>query len=500
MQKGILILKILKSVYLMFVVVVFCTTHLIAGETGKISGRVTDKQTGENLLGVNIILIGTTMGAAADEEGRYYIINILPRTYELKASAIGYHSLTIKGIKVRSDLTTEVNIQLESTVIETPTITIVAEQKMVQKDITSTRKTVSRESMDELPGFENTSEIFKLQGGTILGVDPQNLQLTGGVQLQIRDQSVKDIHIRGGRGGEILFLIDGIPVTHPIYGGRSVLDLDVNAVDEVELLTGAFTAEYGQAQSGVVNITTRSGNENFTGGVEYRTDQLKLFGTSYNTDYLTFYMGGPEPFTRYLLPQLGISAPEKLFYFLSLNGSLTNTAYNNHRIRDDISFFGFNIKERQDNIFNITGKLSWEITPSFRAVLSYIGSFKDWSDFDWLWLYNPNNLPSYSRDNNNISVTFNHVLSPSTYYSINIGYLGVDLQGSLFGKNPSDYWRFYKNGQEYSYSQWKKFSNNYSFIPDSFKTEIKPPQIDPLTGFFDSQGYNSIWRDDNTKT
>lgn len=500
MQKRVLILKMLKRLNLVFLVLTFCSFYAFAGETGKLAGRVTDKQTGEALLGVNIILMGTTMGAAADEEGRYYILNIPPGTYELKASAIGFHTIIITDVGVKTDLTTEINIQMESTIIETPVVTVVAEQKMVQKDITSTRKTISRESMNQLPGVESTYDIFKLQAGTILGIDPQNLQLADGIQLQTRDQSVKDIHIRGGRGGEILFLIDGIPVTHPIYGGRSVLDLDVNAVDQIVLLTGAFNAEYGQAQSGVVNITTRSGSDVFTGGVEYRSDQLKVFSTTYNTDYLTLYLGGPEPITKYVLPQLGINIPGNLYYFLSLNGNITNTAYNNHRTREQINFFGFDITERQDNISNITGKLTWGITPSFRAVVSYIGSFKDWSDFDWLWLYNPDNLPSYSRDNNNLTLTFNHVLSRSTYYSLNFGYLGLNTKGALFGKNPSDYWRFSKDGQEYTYNEWKEFSNNYSITPDLVKSNIKSPQVDPLTGFFDSQGYNSIWRDDITKT
>ena len=120
MKKRVLLLKLLKSLYLSFLILTFCSYNGFAGETGKISGRVTDKQTGESLPGVNMIVMGTTMGAAADDEGRYFILNIPPGIYELKASAIGYHSLTITAIKVKSDLTTEVNIQLESTVIETP--------------------------------------------------------------------------------------------------------------------------------------------------------------------------------------------------------------------------------------------------------------------------------------------------------------------------------------------------------------------------------------------
>ncbi len=110
-----------------------------------------------------------------------------------------------------------------------------------------------------------------MTGGTILSATPPTLKLADGTQVQVRDQSLKDVHIRGGRGGEILYMVDGMPVTHPIYGGRSVVDLNLVDVESVELLTGGFNAEYGQAQSGVVNINTRSGGETFRGGMEYQT-------------------------------------------------------------------------------------------------------------------------------------------------------------------------------------------------------------------------------------
>jgi len=500
MAKGTITLNIYRIFAAHLIIFLIFNTALFAGESGKIVGKITDKQTGEPMLGVNVILKGTTLGAATNAEGKYYIIGITPGVYELQASAVGYHKITITGIRIKIDLTTEINIVMESTSIETPTIIVTAEQKMVQKDITSTRKTVSRESMNELPGMESTSDIFKLQGGTFLSVQPQTLQLQDGTQLQVRDESVKDIHIRGGRGGEILFMVDGMPVTHPIYGGRSVFDLDVNAVEQVELLTGAFNAEYGQAQSGVVNITTRSGHETFTGGVEYRTDQLGIFGESYTTDYVSLFLGGPEPITRKLLPAIGINVPGKLNYFLALNGNITNTAYDNNRDRNKIKMFGMDITERQDNLANISAKINWDISSLFRTIFSFNGSNKDWTDFDWLWKNNPDNLPAYQRDNLNFNIAVNHVLSQDTYYSLNLGYLGVDFQGSLYNRNPSDFWRFYNNGISYDYEGWKSFSNDFQIVPDSLSTSIKAPQVDPLTGFYDSEGFNSIWRNDKTST
>ncbi|MEK6756738.1 MAG: carboxypeptidase-like regulatory domain-containing protein, partial [Bacteroidota bacterium] len=273
-------------------------TPLAAQSTGKIAGTLRDKQTGEALVGANIVVKGTTLGASSDENGFYYILRVPPGTFELQFSIVGYRTTTVRGVRVQIDLTSEINVQLEQTSVEMGEVVVIAEQKMVQKDVTSTRRIVSRENIRETPGLESTTDIFKLQAGTILSSVPQTLKLADGTQLQVRDESLKDIHIRGGRGGEILYMVDGMPVTHPIYGGRSVVDLNVVDVESFEILTGAFNAEYGQAQSGVVNITTRTGGEKLKGGLEYKTDEFKLLGESYSTHYGSFYIGGPEPITR----------------------------------------------------------------------------------------------------------------------------------------------------------------------------------------------------------
>ncbi|MDZ7378732.1 MAG: carboxypeptidase-like regulatory domain-containing protein, partial [candidate division KSB1 bacterium] len=310
-----------------------CVQQLFAGNTGKIAGVVIDKQTKEPLVGCNVMVRGTALGAATDIKGAYYILQVPPGRYEVLASYIGYHTKTVANVEVKVDLTTRVNFELESTAIEFPELVVVAEEPLVQLDITSTRKTTSREQIEQTPGFERTTDLFLLQGGTIIDAAPQAIRFGDGTQLQVRDESVKDIHVRGGRGGEILFMVDGVPVTHPIYGGRDVLNLNVVDIKQMELLTGAFNAEYGQAQSGVVNITTRSGGQRLEGGVEYKSSEML---NTYATDYGSFYLGGPEPLTG-LLRKLGVPFPGKMSFFLSGNGTLSDTPYNNHRRRDDIT-------------------------------------------------------------------------------------------------------------------------------------------------------------------
>ncbi|MCK4829218.1 carboxypeptidase-like regulatory domain-containing protein, partial [bacterium] len=197
--------KVINNIVLIFIL----TSWVFAGNTGKIAGKIFDKQTGEPLAGANLFIKGTTLGAATDVDGFYYILQIPPGKYELEASYIGYHTITVKDIRVTVDLTTTLEIEMESTAIEGPTIEVFAEELLIQKDITSTRRTTNRDVINSTPGMENVNDVFKLQAGTFVDSAPQTIQIGEGFQLQVRDESIKNVHIRGGRGGEILYMVDG---------------------------------------------------------------------------------------------------------------------------------------------------------------------------------------------------------------------------------------------------------------------------------------------------
>ena len=471
----------LKSWFIFLLLVLFLeSSFLFAGNTGKIAGQIRDNENRQPIIGANILVKGTTLGAAADEKGYYFVLLVPPGTYELQISMIGYQTIIVQNVKVQVDLTTTINALLSSIAMQMGEVLVTAENKFIQKDVTSTRREVTREDIRETPGLESVTDIFKVQAGAIISSVPQNIKLADGSQLQIRDESLKDIHVRGGRGGEILYVVDGMPVTHPIYGGRSVLDLNVNDVENVQLITGGFNAEYGQAQSGVVNINTRSGSDVFKGGIEYKTDRWKALGESYLTDYASAYFSGPEPITRILFPALGFEIPGEMDFFISTNFNLSNTPYNNFRDRKNFKIFGLNVKERQDNSFNMNAKVNWDITAENKLTFSYHNTFLQWSTYDWLWKYYPNKLSDYKRDNTAGSIQYNHVISQSSYFTINLGYLGVTYKGSLNGKTPADFWVKDSSGKLIS--------------------TISSPQIDPRTGFFTGLGSENMWRDDKTSS
>ncbi|MBD3226239.1 MAG: TonB-dependent receptor plug domain-containing protein [Caldithrix sp.] len=500
--KGVKKVRLLKYVTSLILLFGFITV-LPAGNTGKIAGRVLDKETGEPLVGVNVYIINSSFGAATDEDGFFYILQVPPGKYDLRASYVGYHNFTIRELRVQVDLTTTVNIELTPETMEAPVIEVVAEQNLVQKDITSTRRTTTRSTIEQTPGLENTSDIFKLQGASFVDAAPQAIQIGEGQRLEVRDESIKNVHVRGGRGGEILYMVDGMPVTHPLYGGRSVLELNVIDVEEVELLTGAFNAEYGQAQSGVVNITTRSGGEKFMGGVEHKTDVWHPLGASHNLQYTSFYLGGPELITRNVLPSIGLEVPGKMNFFISGNGNVTNTAYSNSRTRDEIDIFGIQFDEKQDNQGNLNTKLDWQFTDQMKLSLSYHGSWKQWSRFSWPWQKYPDHMVDYSRNSQNWGFRFNHTVSKSTFYNINFSYLGLNYRSSLDGTKPYEFWNFYPDSAAYannnpiSYKDWK--AGYGGGTPYEITSSIEAPNFD-LSRFYDNDGYENNWRNDLTST
>lgn len=228
-----------------YVLISIMGTLIYAGTTGKIAGKITDKNTGDAILGANIIVMGTTLGASADVDGSYYILNIPPGEYEIKASSIGYSSFTIQKIRVSVDQTTKIDFELISESIELREVVVTAEKLLVRKDLTSTEETISGDNISMLP-LEDVSSVVNLQAGVVDG------------------------HFRGGRSNEVKYLIDGVPV-NDVYSGQSSLSPEINSIEEIQVLTGTFNAEYGEALSGVVNQVTKIAGDKYDGNISFHT-------------------------------------------------------------------------------------------------------------------------------------------------------------------------------------------------------------------------------------
>ncbi|OPZ72278.1 MAG: TonB-dependent Receptor Plug Domain protein [bacterium ADurb.Bin478] len=234
-------MKLQAKVLSLFVVVgLLLTGHaVLAGTSGKIAGRIIDRDNKEGLPGVNVLLVGTTWGAVSDPDGYFQIINVPPGTYKIAVSMIGYMALTIEDIKVNVDRTTTQNISLSSKTLEGQEVVIKAERPVIEKDRTSTASYVDAETIQDLP-VQEVSEIIQLQAGVVTGA--------GG-----------DLHFRGGRSREVAYLIDGISVSNAFsQGGGSNVAIENSIIKELQVISGTFNAEYGSAQSAIVNVVTKN--------------------------------------------------------------------------------------------------------------------------------------------------------------------------------------------------------------------------------------------------
>lgn len=240
--------KILLAAVLFFICF---STFAFAQSSGKISGKIIDGSTGEPIVGVNVLIEGSSLGAATDLNGEYIIINVPSGTWNVTASYIGYVKTLVKNVKVLTDLTTTVDFKLKETVVNLDKEVIVtAEAPMVKKDLTSTESRVTDDEIQKMP-LQNLNQLISLQAG-------------------VNRDAGGEIHIRGGRSSEVSYLINGISITDD-YNRSQALTVETNSIKELQVISGTFNAEYGNALSGVVNIITKTGGSKIKGNLEVWT-------------------------------------------------------------------------------------------------------------------------------------------------------------------------------------------------------------------------------------
>lgn len=219
-----------------------------AGTTGKISGKITDAETGEPLVGANIIVLSRwvdgeeqplqyTMGAASDIEGDYFILNVPPGTYSVKASYVSYQASLQTNVEVYVDKTTFVHFELKAESYESEEVVVTAHKpQTVEKDLTATKQVYNTADIQSIAGVSDISGILELQADVV------------------------DDHFRGGRSGESAYLLGGGTINNPLTSRKAFSPI-VTGLQQVEVYTSGFSAEYGNAQSGVVNMVAKEGGE-----------------------------------------------------------------------------------------------------------------------------------------------------------------------------------------------------------------------------------------------
>lgn len=237
--------KIRKLIVLLILQTIAITSTIFPGTTGKIAGKITDKSTGEPLIGANVIISGTTSGAATDVNGQYTILDIPPGTYSLQVSYIGYRKTTVNDVRVFIDQTTRIDVALESEAIELGGMVIVAERKIIKPDVATSVVAISENEVRELP-INSVTGVINLQAG------------------------VQGLSVRGGSSDRLLFMLDGVTLRDPRNNQPSG-NIPLSSIKEISLERGGFNAEYGQVRSGIVNVVTKEGSrQSYNGSIQVR--------------------------------------------------------------------------------------------------------------------------------------------------------------------------------------------------------------------------------------
>lgn len=243
---------------LLFFSFLFLLSQSSFAQSGKIVGFVTDNN-GEPLPGVTVIIDGTTQGAAATLDGYFQILNVKPGEYTLRASYVGFATSLIENVEVNINLTTEVDIVMVEETIEGEEVVVIAERPVVQKDVASSQSNISRESLDALP-IASVTDAVGLQAG------------------------VQGLSVRGSGSDEVSFNLNGFALRSE-RNNSPFTGISITSIENVQVQTGGFSAEYGDLRSGLINVTSKEGERDrytLDGLIRITPPQAKNVGQSIN--------------------------------------------------------------------------------------------------------------------------------------------------------------------------------------------------------------------------
>ena len=416
--------------------VLLLSTSAAYAATGRIAGTVTDAADGKPLFLASVQVVGSSMGAYAKDGGKYAIENVPEGTYTVRASLMGYEATTRENVTVVAGQTAEVSFQLKSTVAVTVNeVLIEAEKPAVDTEKTQTARTVSTEDV-KVRSINTVQEAIATQAGVVL------------------EQG--QLHVRGGRAGEVKYFSDGLQITDPFVGGNEV-GVSLASLSEIEVLSGGFEAEYGNVQSGIINLKTKEGGIKYSGVVKFMTDDFGAPDKTYfNSDDLALGFGGPLLTTN-------------LRFFASGEVNFSDTYLKTMEPRQQKKILGIKFRERQNNSysgqakitykFSEMKKLSTELLTSgdkydfYTHGMSRVGYWsaenKDWwfepLDSTYSLYIGPAHTPDIRNTSRQVKMVWNHTLSSSAFYTMRLGRYSTLHTVSVLDKEPYQYEPFNSN-------------------------------------------------------
>jgi len=411
----------------------FFSMSLQAQTTGKIAGYILDKNTGEQLVGVNIFIENSAIGATTDTDGAFFILNVPPGKHTVNIEYIGYKPYKIEELKVSVNRTSTITVELEEATLELgEEIVVVASKIAIKKDQTSSIRNVSSEDMAILP-IENTDDIVSLQPGVVLG------------------------HMRGGRSNETAYMVDGISVYNG-FNRTQTISVDPDALQDIEVITGTFDAKYGEAMGAVVNMVTKEGGNEFHGKFE---GFLGNYYTSHNDKFPGLESSELDRKRDYKFFLHGPVIRSKLFFFFStrvqdnldhLNGirrfNLTDAPYydfwqvpfaydeNGNYLLNEHTGDGEYVPMSWNQSTTFTGKLTYKLTGA-KMSLTYLHDEGEGQGYSHVNKYKPDGRNRNHDKSYLMMYQMNHQLAQNAFYELKFSYSN-SYNGNYLYKDPTD--------------------------------------------------------------
>lgn len=265
----------------LFLLAIMLPFFLFSQTTGKIAGTVTSEETGEPIMGANVVVTDAAypIGAASGQDGYFVILNVPPGNYTVRVTYMGKKDVILQDVPVSSGRSTNLEIEMENRTLEGQSVVVQAQRKLVNTDATSSESISTAEDIEKLPirGIGNVA-------ANSAGVVAQD----------------GDLHFRGGREDEVNYLVNGVSTRNPVSNNNVVRVLH-EAIQEVSVLTGGYTADQGAANSGIVSTKLKTGSPDFHGSIKAKADGFgnaedgdKFLDTySYGHQSLIATIGGP---------------------------------------------------------------------------------------------------------------------------------------------------------------------------------------------------------------
>ena len=417
-----------------------------ASTGGKIAGVVIDASTGDPLPNANVIVVGSKMGTTADEKGRFFILNVQPGIYTLRVTYIGYSAYTVEDVRISSDLTTNVNINLTSSDIQVEEVVIKAKRPIIDKNATNAVRIVGAEDLEILP-LRGVQQVFALQAGVV--------------------EDEGQLHIRGSRFDEIGYYVEGASVRNVVTGNSAVGLID-EALQEIQLQAGGFNAEYGGANAGIILQELRTGGNNWNFKIvsesdNFTSDFKQRFGTySYGYSNQVITAGGPiagnQKIRAFVAGQRRVEDYDPTYWSGFEFANLTDSGDRQGRVHwakdedgnpvpdtvDLLKVQGGNVPHTGDKATDFNGTLLFDYNPIQLRVTGLMSDEDRELNVNPIKnIFNQERLNEQTRSSSLLNFKATHLLDPSMFYELNFSLYNQDRE--IFDGVFKDKWWVYND-------------------------------------------------------